>query len=257
MIPPMRLLRASIRFVLVFFVLTPFFFAVRMLVWPSALVSERLDRRLRRGIITLWNKGFALIAGIKIVCTGTAPKPPFVIVANHLSWVDISLLTNQTGCIFVARGDVEHWPVIGFIIKSLYIIFIDRLNKRDTLRVNAQVAHALEQGDGVAVFPESRIFCGLDVEPFKAPIIQPAVAAGIPVHYLSIRYETPPGSPPPSRIISWWRPEPFPVHLFRLLGYPGFTAELHFGPQPVVGTDRKALAVELRERVRAEFTPLR
>ncbi len=249
-------LRKYLRFFLIFFVLTPLIFVVRMLVWPTAWVSERADRRLRRELIRLWAYGFAAIAGIRIRVHGTPPPHPFYLVANHLSYLDMLLLCRETGCIFVARGDVEHWPVLGSMAKSLYIIFIDRASKRDTMRVNTLIKHALEMGDGLGVFAESRISRGLAVEPFKSSLIQPAVDNQMPVYYATLSYETAPGCPPASEIVGWWRPEPFFFHMLRLFSYPGCTATLHFGAEPIGGDDRKVLAQQLHDAVEETFTPL-
>lgn len=253
----MRFVRKWVRFTLIFLVMTPALFIIRLCVWPAALFSEPLDRRLRRVLIIWWNRIFARIAGIRIIAHGTPPKPPFFIVANHLSYVDMLLLTHQTGCIFVSRGDVEHWPIIGFLAKSVYILFIDREDKRDTVRVNKLIEHTLKAGDGIAVFPESRISRGLDVEPFKSALIEPAVANHFPVHYATITYETQPPLPPANEIVGWWRPEPFFYHLFRLLSYPGFTATVRFGDAPIAGDDRKVLAAQLHQAVRQHFVPVK
>lgn len=253
----MRLIRGCVRFALIFFVIAPVLFALRVLIWPSVLLSRPFDRRASRYLLWLWSSAFRRIAGIRVVVRGTPPKPPCFVVANHVSYIDMLLLTNLSGCIFVSRGDVERWPVIGFVSKSIYVIFIDRNNKRDTVRVNKLIDEAFKEGDGIAVFAESRISRGLDVEPFKSSLIAPAVANHLPVHYTTIMYETLPGMPPANEIVGWWRPESFFYHLFRLLGYPGFTAILHFGDAPIAGDDRKELADKLWRAVRANFTPIK
>lgn len=253
----METLRSYARFITIFFVITPSIYAVRLLVWPTVLISEKLDRRLRRWLLQTWARLFAVVAGVKVVVQGTPPTPPFFIVANHVSYMDMLIVNHQTGSIFVSREDVQYWPIIGFMSKSVYVIFIDRQDKRDTVRVNKLIEHTLKMGDGVAVFAESRISCGLDVEPFKSALIEPAIANHIPVHYATVTYETPEGSPPASKIIGWWRPEPFFAHLLRLLRCPGFTATIRFGEAPISGTDRKELAERLHAAVRGQFVPLR
>jgi 1-acyl-sn-glycerol-3-phosphate acyltransferase len=245
-----------IRFTSIFFVLTPFLFGVRFLLWPTALVSERADRALKRWVMLCWYRGVLFCLGMRVEVQGTPPKQPFFLVANHLSYMDMVVLAYETGCIYVSKGDIEHWPVIGFMVKSMYIIFIDRQNKRDTLRVNGLIEHALDYGDGIGVFPESRISRGLDVEPFKSALIQPAVANEIPIHYATLGYRSPEGAPPANKIVGWWRPEPFFSHIFRLGRYPGVVATVHFGDTPLEGGDRKALANTLWEAVRENFTPV-
>jgi len=246
----------AVRFALIG-LMTLVLFSLRLLAWPTRLFSERADRRLRRAFLRMWNHGFARIANIRIVAEGNVPKPPFFLVANHLSYLDMVVLTHQTGCIYVARGDVEHWPVIGFLSKSMYVIFIDRKSRRDTVRVNKLISRTIELGDAVAVFAESHITVGKDVEPFKSALIEPAVAAKLPVYYATLGYETLPGDPPASEIVGWWRPEGFMFHLQRLLRHKGVVARVRFGDAPLSGDDRKELAPRLHAAVREHFIPLK
>jgi len=229
---------------------------IRIAFWPVCWWNESLDRRGRRWIMRVWGWGFLRLTRARATIDGPLPEPPFYLVANHLSYLDIFILSSFLGTTFVARGDMEHWPIIGLISKSLHVLFINREQRQDAVRVNERIAHTLAQGDGLVVFAESRISRGLTVEPFKSALIQPAIDNGLPVHYVTINYSS--GyNPPPSRIVGWWRPEPFFYHVRRLMRYPGFKVELHFGADPIPGNDRKALAGELCEAVRAKYTPLR
>lgn len=236
---------------------TLFLLGLRLLVWPTALISRKQDRHLRRILLRVWAYVFAYICGFKVIQKGPSPKPPFYLVMNHLTYFDMLILARQTGCIFVSRGDVEHWPVFGFIAKSLYIIFIDRTIKRDTMRVNDLIKQTVQEGDGIGVFAESRVTCGMTVEPFKSPLLQAAIDLDMPVHYATLSYRTPEGSPTEGQIVSWWRNEPFYVHLYRFLQHSGATATITFGEEPIHDSDRKSLAKRLHEGVLANFTPLR
>jgi 1-acyl-sn-glycerol-3-phosphate acyltransferase len=140
--------------------------------------------------------------------------------------------------------------------RSLYILFVDRRQKRDAVRVNKDIEHTLAMGDGITVFAESRISAGRDVEPFKSALIQPALIAGVPVHHAAITYATRPGHPPANRVVGWWRPEPLLYHFRRYLKQPGCTATITFGDTPIQEEDRKLLAKKLTEAVRANFTPV-
>lgn len=251
----MQIVRLWIR-VFGLFVWTVTLFSIRMSFYPLRRFDEVRDRRWRRYWFSLWGRGFAWIYGVRVVLHGTPPRPPFYIVCNHLSYLDVLLMVCQTGSGFVARGDLEHWPVIGYMCKKLDVLFIDRKSKRDTVRVNDLIADTIAKGDGICVFPESRIFCGRDVEPFKSSLIEPAIHLGVPIHYATVSYQTYPGDPPASTIVSWWRPEPFFFHVARQLKHCGCTATITFGDTPMTGTDRKALAHDLHAAVRANFTPL-
>jgi 1-acyl-sn-glycerol-3-phosphate acyltransferase len=228
---------------------------LRLLFWPIGSLSEPLDRRWRRAIMRCWGAGFTRITGIRVQVEGPRPRPPYYLVANHLGYLDIFLLATVLGCTFVSRGDVKHWPVMGWVARSLHVLFIDREQRKDAVRVNDQIAHTLAMGDGLVVFAESRISCGLAVAPFKSALIQPAIDNAVPIHHVTLNYQAPEGAPSPSHLIGWWRPEGFFLHVRRLLRYPGTVATLHFGPTPIPGTDRKQLATALHEAVAAPFVP--
>ena len=253
---PPNALRGLLRFVMLL-LWTGGLWLIRLSFWPVIWWNEPLDRRGRRWILRTWGWGFKRLVGLRVEVHGPLPVPPFYLVSNHLSYIDVFLLSSVLGSTFVARGDMAHWPVIGLISKSLHVLFIDREQRQDAVRVNEQIAHTLRQGDGLVVFAESRISRGLAVEPFKSALIQPAIDNGVPVHYVTLNYRTDFDDPPPSRIIGWWRPEPFFYHVRRLLRYPGFRADLHFGPEPMAGTDRKMLASALYDAVRAPYVPMR
>ncbi|MFP4501260.1 MAG: lysophospholipid acyltransferase family protein [Candidatus Hydrogenedentota bacterium] len=224
--------------------------------WPFTYTPEARRRRLRRTLLKAFAGGLLRVWGIRVEEHGRPPETPFFLVANHISYIDVLVIMRATGCVFVARGDVESWPVIGFLLRSLHMMFINRANKRDTYRVNKLIQHALACNDGVGVFAESRISRGIDVEPFKSALIQPAVINEIPVHYATITYKARAGARPPHAVISWWLPMPFFAHLCRVLANRGCTAVVWWGDAPIEHEDRKELAHRLHAAVRARFQPV-
>lgn len=221
------------------------------------MVPELVDRRWRSWWLRLWGRGTYHIMGIKLTITGTPPKPPCYLVSNHLSYLDVIILCEQTGFGVVARGDMQHWPIFGWICKSLYILFVDRKKKKDAARVNKQIAHTLAIGDGIVVFAESRISPGRTVDPFKSALIQPALECGHPVHYVTLSYTCFSDTPTASQVVGWWRPEPLSYHMCRLLRQPGVNATVHYGDAPITGTNRKEVAEAAGQAVLAQFVPLR
>src|SRR5690349_85129 len=83
---------------------------------------------------------------------GAAPPPPFVLVANHLSYLDVVVLAAQTDCRFIAKLDVSSWPLVGLLCRTVGTIFVDRENRRDLVRVNAATGRAIREGVGVVLF---------------------------------------------------------------------------------------------------------
>jgi 1-acyl-sn-glycerol-3-phosphate acyltransferase len=203
-----------------------------------------------------WTKCFVVISGMEIEVIGEPPKPPFFLVTNHLSYVDIGALRATVQGVFVAKAEVRNWFLAGRIVRDMGIIFIDRQNRRDIPRAGEEIIQRLNQGEGVVVFPEGTSTKGEDVLPFNSSFFEFASKVDLPVSYASITYRTPPGELPASQTICWWEDITFFKHLFRLFTVRRYTAILDFGDERVVNPDRKQLAAELRQRVMEKFIPV-
>jgi 1-acyl-sn-glycerol-3-phosphate acyltransferase len=203
-----------------------------------------------------WTRAFVWISGMEIEVIGTPPKPPFFLVANHLSYVDIGALRSTVEGVFVAKAEVKDWFVAGRIVRDMGVIFIDRKNRRDIPRAGEEIIEKLTDGEGVIVFPEGTSTKGEEVLPFNSSFLEFASRTDLPVSYASISYRTPEGEQPASKMVCWWEDISFMEHLFRLFTVKRFTAILDFGDEPVVNPDRKQLAAELRQRVRERFIPI-
>jgi 1-acyl-sn-glycerol-3-phosphate acyltransferase len=193
---------------------------------------------------------------MEIEVIGEPPKPPFFLVTNHLSYVDIAALRATVEGVFVAKVEVRDWFLAGRIVSDMGVIFIDRKNRRDIPRAGEQIIERLNAGEGVIVFPEGTSTKGEDILPFNSSFLEFASKTDLPVSYASISYRTPAGSPPASMMICWWEDISFMAHLFRLFTLKSYTAILDFGDESVVNPDRKQLASELHRRVREKFIPV-
>jgi len=237
-------------------------YSVRLATTPSALFSTRLDHACRRVLFSFYSKGVARIVNLSMTVRGTPPKPPFFLVSNHLTYIDGVVLASQLGCVFVAKSEVANWPVIGFFTKQLNVIFVNRERRADTVRVNDCIADAMAMGEGVAMFAESTTSRGADIMPFKSALLEVAVRNQFPVHYAAIHYNTPPGTPPASQWVCWWKAGPhakaqsFAGNVLGVLRQPGFNAIVVFGDEPIAGTDRKQLAQDLRAAAQKIFIPI-
>lgn len=231
-------------------------FSARLACKVAGVYSLRFDQRATRRLLHRWAGGVARIVNMRLEVKGAAPEPPFYLVTNHLSYVDVLVLARTAGCVYVSRADVAQWPVIGFIARMMNTCFIDRARVRDTKRVNDLIAGLLDKGYGVHMFAESKIAQDAQVHPFKPPLLEPAVQKGCAVHYAAISYSTPVGSPRAAEVIVWKDGVSFVGNLINVLGLPGFSAVISFGDKPIQGGDRKELADKLYRAVLERFTPV-
>ncbi len=142
----------------------------------------------RMGHVGRWSARMLRALGIRLQARGRVHAGPVLIVANHISWVDILAINAVHPARFVSKADVKHWPFLGFLVASGGTLFIERERKRDALRVVHQIAEALKGGDIVAVFPEGTTSDGHVVLPFHANLLQAAISTESPVQPVVLRY---------------------------------------------------------------------
>jgi len=223
---------------------------------PVVFVVSADAERWRNWVFGAWARAAVQIMGMKVTVRNPAPEPPFLLVSNHLSYVDVILLQSQVNCTFIAKSEVAGWPIVGRLCRSMKTIFVDRNRKRDALRANTHIARAMTRASGVVLFAEGTSTKGETVLPFRSALLECAAKNQLPVHFASISYLTPADELSADRSICWWGKMTLPGHVFRLLQLSGFKASLVFGPAPVVAADRRELAVQLWSAVTAQFTPV-
>lgn len=151
-------------------------------------IFPRLDARQRMQCVGWWSQRLLRVLGIAVDAHGTPHAGPVLLVANHVSWLDILAINAVQPARFVSKADVRHWPLVGYLVACGGTLFIERERKRDALRVVHQVAAALKDGEIVAVFPEGTTSDGHGVLPFHANLLQAAIATAAPVQPIVLRY---------------------------------------------------------------------
>ena len=216
----------------------------RRRVWWQALMLHR------------WAQIVAFILGLHIDASCNAPAAPFLLVSNHLSYVDVVVLASRLECLFVAKKDVKSWPIIGTLCRRVGTIFIDRSNGRDLARVNGEIAQALEDGRGVILFAEGTSTKGSSVLPFRPSLLDAAARRGFPVSYAAVSYRVLGDAPPASVSVCWWGDMTFGSHFAGLLRLKRIQATVSFGSTEIRAGDRKTLADRLWFEVNRLFVPL-
>lgn len=144
------------------------------------------EQQLRR--VGWWSECMLRRLGIDLYSEGEPHRSATLVVANHVSWLDILAINAVHPSRFVSKSDVRHWPLIGWLVACGGTLFIERERKRDALRVVHQVADALKKGQTIALFPEGTTSEGHGLLPFHANLLQAAVSTGTPIQAVALRF---------------------------------------------------------------------
>jgi len=126
--------------------------------------------------------------GVELEADLSQAVPGALIVANHISWIDIFVINATLPSAFVAKEEVRHWPLIGWLAEKSDTVFLRRGSHGHARIINREIAEILGKGNHVAVFPEGTTTDGTHLLHFHAALIQPALAVGRPVLPLAISY---------------------------------------------------------------------
>jgi len=213
-------------------------------------VFPRLSQAHRDARVQAWARRMLQLLGVGLQLHGQPPAAgPMLLVANHISWLDILVMHAARHCRFVSKADVKHWPLIGTLATGAGTLYIERESRRDAMRVVHQMAQRLQAGDVLAVFPEGTTSDGIDLLPFHANLIQAAVTADAPVQPVALQFvDTRSGST--SLAPCYIGDDTLVGSVWRTLTGEPVTALVSFGvPQRAQGRDRRAWAADLRQAV--------
>lgn len=152
-----------------------------------------LPVRERDAAVRGWARGTLRALGIRLVVRGRPPRRRALLVANHVSWLDVLAVLAVAPARLLAKREVRAWPLVGRLAAAAGTIFVDRARPRELPATVGRVAAALRAGRRVAVFPEGTTWCGeaAGCRPgrgFRPAMFQAAVDAGVPVVPLRIGY---------------------------------------------------------------------
>ncbi len=229
---------------------------VRMLVhmakglWIVALRFPALAPDQQHARVQIWSLELLACAGIRLRIMGQPPLGgPVMLVANHLSWLDIPVMHAARHCRFVSKSDVQDWPLIGTLATAGGTLYIQRSSRRDALRMVQDLQQALERSEVLAVFPEGTTGDGRDLLPFHANLLQAAVSAQAPVQPVGLRYSDR-STGATSYAPSYVGDETLLGSIWRTLSADGLDAVVHYGElQPTQGLDRRTLAARTRSSI--------
>ncbi len=160
--------------------------------WTTVVVFPFAQPEGRRKRIRSWSARLLRLLDVEARVSGALDigEGNVLIVANHISWLDIFVLNAHRPARFVAKSELARWPLAGRMFRNVGTIFVVRERRRDTRRVNDDAARALVGGDVVAVFPEGTTTDGGSVLRFRTALLQPIVESRGRVQPVAIRYQS-------------------------------------------------------------------
>lgn len=223
---------------------------------PLALIAFLPGiRRVRIGPCTLqvhahrlWCIGMMRVCGIRPVASGPPlPRGAALLVANHISWIDILLLHGVYPARFVAKQEISRWPLVGVLAGIVGTIYIQRGNADSRQRAQRRIAAFLRRGDKVAIFPEGGINPNPGVGRFHGRLMAAAIRTGAPLVPVALKYVR---DRDLHDLVVFGPGENFVQNLLRIMGQPPFKGLVVFGEQiPAVAGRRSDLARRSQQSV--------
>lgn len=154
----------------------------------ALLVFPWCSDRCRLSLKQSWSAALLDALGIDLQPDLREVVPGALLVANHISWIDIFVINAALPAAFVSKEEVQRWPVVGWLAAKNDTVFLRRGSRGHARVINEQVAAILGAGKHVAVFPEGTTTDGRALLHFHGALLQPALAAGRPVLPVALSY---------------------------------------------------------------------
>ena len=221
-----------------------------------------LDQKTVCRIPRFWHWCVCKIMGIKVVVKGTpASHGPTFFVSNHLSYLDIPVIGQTLTTYFIAKKEVETWPLFGWLSKLQKTLFIKR-NTDGLEKAASDITRHIEQNHSLTIFPEGTSSDGQRVLPFKSSLFAVFFNKGKPetnveIQPFTIRLAEIDGKAPQSEedynIYAWHGEMELPPHLWTFACSKGAVIELVFHPSFGISPEdtRKTLCLKSYEMVKS------
>ena len=237
--------------------------ALSLVMIPLQIIAIAIRwHRATRWLPALWHKAATRLLGIRVHRHG-APTGmrPLLIVSNHVSWLDITVIGSLMPLSFISKAEVAAWPVFGLFARLQRSVFVERQRRSRTRTVAGEIADRLTRGDVLVLFAEGTSSNGIHVLPFRTALVGAAGEAmkgaggAVAIQPLAINYTELHGLPigrfhKPR--VAWYGDMDLAPHLWWVLKHGELDVDVAFG-EPLVfqaGTDRKTIAREAEGAVR-------
>lgn len=216
-----------------------------------ALIFPWASQARRDRVVQNWSRKLLAICGVQVRQEGGSPALEHaMIVANHVSWLDIFVINALHPCHFVAKSEIREWPVLGWLAEKGGTVFLSRGNRRELRHIFKGMVTALQAGERVAFFPEGTTAAQGTLMPFHANLFEAAVDAGVAVQPYALRYLNAQGELHPA--VDFSGDISFRQSMLRVLSGPAIEARLTcLAPLNAAGAHRRELAQAAQDAVAA------
>jgi 1-acyl-sn-glycerol-3-phosphate acyltransferase len=215
------------------------------------VVYPRISFGRRRAVMRWWSARMLRILNVRARVEGEVPaidERGAMIAANHISWLDIFVISSVRPTRFIAKSEIRDWPIAGWIAEKAGTLFIRRDQWRSTALINDKVHAALGEGDCVGLFPEGVTTEGDRLLKFHSSLFEPAVANHAHVHPVAIRYEHADGTL--CREMSFVGERTFMESVALIIGQKSVTARVRFAaPVRTEGVTRREVTQAAETRI--------
>ena len=245
------------------------FFAFTLPLMPLQLLFLWTGSNSARSFPHWYHRQVCKILGIQLNIEGSVARERGVLlISNHVSWLDIAVLSAVAPVSFVAKQEVASWPFVSWLAKLQRTVFVDRARRREVTDKANEIGERLKAGDHIVLFAEGTSSDGNAVVPFKTPLFAAAkppggqaLGADICVQTLALTYTKLHGLPLCRRgrpLVAWYGDMDMASHAWRLLGFGPLDVNIRIGPPVPLDEfpDRKALARYAEDRVRRDVVEL-
>jgi 1-acyl-sn-glycerol-3-phosphate acyltransferase len=244
------------------------FAALTLMLLPLQLIGIAFDLRLQRTIPHLYHRILCTLIGVRIREVGRrSTASPALILSNHVSWLDICVISALSPVVFVAKREVAGWPVFGWLARLQRTIFINREARHQTGAATREIAGRLLAGDSVVLFAEGTSNDGIRVLPFRSALVGAVHhALGNSTHHshitvqpLSLAYVGFSGVPMGRSLrerVAWYGDADLIPHLLHVLSSGAVDVIVSWGEATAydMKADRKAIARDAERSVRRMTT---
>ena len=193
------------------------------------------------------SRRFLALLHCNVSVSGDVPKSG-LIACNHLGYVDILVIGSLCPAIFVAKSDVEAWPIFGWLASRAGTIFVSRNEPAKVATQLREMERPLREGYPVVLVPEGTSSDGSSVLPFRSSLLESVLITECSITPAVISYELM-GEGDVGREVAYWGDHRLIPHLGNLLSKSAFTANLSFGSTRSPMPDRKSEAKQLHHEV--------